>query len=206
MVKIYKNGYVSPRTWSFVSKLTMTNYDMKIQMGWGDTMFKRLRCGAFLLAEQLVALTILGVVVASLVAVTEQVGVKRRQLEQNLVASRLVKEATDQIALGKDQVALSRQGVRAQATRQGARAFIGNKTLVEIKGNEHATAGLYNGRSNRSLSIGGVGGEPVWPGNGWVWPFNQGRRFRTNQLVLVYQRARIQGSSVSASGGRQKRG
>lgn len=35
MVKIYKNGYVSPRTWSFVSKLTMTNYDMKIQMGWG---------------------------------------------------------------------------------------------------------------------------------------------------------------------------
>lgn len=91
-------------------------------------MFKRLRCGAFLLAEQLVALTILGV------AVTEQVGVKRRQLEQNLVASRLVKEATDQIALGKDQVALSRQGVRAQATRQGARAFIGNKTLVEIKG------------------------------------------------------------------------
>lgn len=51
-------------------------------------MFKRLRCGAFLLAEQLVALTILGVVVASLVAVTEQVGVKRRQLEQNLVASR----------------------------------------------------------------------------------------------------------------------
>ena len=85
-------------------------------------MFKRLRCGAFLLAEQLVALTILGVVV------------ERRQLEQNLVASRLVKEATDQIALGKDQVALSRQGVRAQATRQGARAFIGNKTLVEIKG------------------------------------------------------------------------
>ena len=35
MVKIYKNGYVSPRTWSFVSKATMTNYDMKIQMGWG---------------------------------------------------------------------------------------------------------------------------------------------------------------------------
>lgn len=35
MVKIYKNGYVSPWTWSFVSKLTMTNYDMKIQMGWG---------------------------------------------------------------------------------------------------------------------------------------------------------------------------
>ena len=48
-------------------------------------MFKRLRCGAFLLAEQLVALTILGVVVASLVVVTEQVGVKRRQLEQNSV-------------------------------------------------------------------------------------------------------------------------
>ena len=90
-------------------------------------MFKRLRCGAFLLAEQLVALTILGVVVASLVVVTEQVGVKRRQLEQNLVASRLVKEAPDQIALGKDQVALSRQGVRAQARGRGPGPLSGTR-------------------------------------------------------------------------------
>lgn len=72
-------------------------------------------------------------------------------LEQNLVASRLVKEATDQIAL-ESQVALSRQGPSA-GNEAGARAFVGNKTLVEIKGNEHATAGLYNGRSNRSLAL-----------------------------------------------------
>ncbi|MDO4856045.1 MAG: prepilin-type cleavage/methylation domain-containing protein [Limosilactobacillus gorillae] len=34
-VSIYQGGFVSPQTWVFVSPETRTEYDMKIQMGWG---------------------------------------------------------------------------------------------------------------------------------------------------------------------------
>lgn len=101
---------------------------------WKRNLFRSMH-PSFLIAEQLIALTILAMLVTSLIMVTQQVGDKRRKLERDLLASRLVKEATDEVMLGNKYVEISRQGIHIQATLRGARAIDEeNKILVTVGG------------------------------------------------------------------------
>lgn len=95
-------------------------------------MWKRDRRAGFVLAEQLIALGILALAAGSLLFALDQVRLVQTQNEDHLLAARLVKEASDELADGASRVVKSRAGVSVVATRMKIQATKGRQILVTV--------------------------------------------------------------------------
>lgn len=97
-------------------------------------MWKRGRRAGFILAEQLLALVILALAAGTLLFALDQVRLARAKNTEQLLAARLVKEASDELADGSRRVTRSREGVTVVATRNEIQASRNGRVVLTVGG------------------------------------------------------------------------
>ncbi|WP_373842602.1 hypothetical protein [Limosilactobacillus sp.] len=89
----------------------------------------------FVLADSLVALTIVTLGIGMLLAGQQQLSIQQRHHQARLIAARLAKEATDQLIAtrGEKTVSIQRGPYRALANSRGVVVQNGHKTVVSLQ-------------------------------------------------------------------------
>lgn len=89
----------------------------------------------FILADSLVALTIVTLGISMLLAEQHQLGIQQRRHQTRLVAARLAKEVTDQLVAtkGRKTVSIRRGPYQALANSHGVIVRDGQRTVVSLR-------------------------------------------------------------------------
>lgn len=88
---------------------------------------------ALLAADNLIALAIIALALSFLAVNNAAIRLQQRQMEQDLLAARLAKEASFRVALGQRRATISRQGYMAVATPQRVVVRNKEKQILEVR-------------------------------------------------------------------------